>query len=217
MTPDPRAVEAALGALFPAGVAVAVERVLPDIEAALWPEERAAVQGAVPRRVAEFAAGRRAARRVLASLGHPACALPSGPDRAAVWPLGLSGSIAHDDTLALAVARRGGPLGVDIEPDADLPHDLWPIICSANELSRLHNDTARQVRRVFCAKEAVFKAQPAQSRALFGFDVLEVTLAEPGFHAQFLTSVGAFRAGQTVSGRLATVEGVMIAGVAWER
>lgn len=214
MTSAP-AVEAALRALFPAGVAVAAQRIGRADPASLWPEEQLSVAGAVPRRLAEFAAGRTAARRVLAALGHPPAALPMGLDRAATWPAGLCGSIAHDADLAVAVGRRGAPLGVDLEPDAPLEPELWPVFCSPDELRRLDGDTARRVRQIFCAKEAVFKAQPPAARVLFGFDAVEVTLAENTFNAQFRASVGAFRAGQVLTGRLALVDGVILAGVAW--
>ena len=207
--------EAVLRSLFPVGVAVAAEHVGHGDATRLWPEERQAVVGAVPRRLAEFTSGRIAARRVLATLGLPPAALPVAPDRAAIWPAGISGSIAHSEDLAVAVARHGDPVGVDVEPDAPLEAELWPIICSDAELARLTADTGRLARRVFAAKEAVFKAQPSHSRAMFGFDAVSVTLAESAFHAQFQIDVGAFRAGQILSGGFATVGGLIFAGLAW--
>lgn len=215
MTPAPAAVEAALRRIFPAGVAVAAEAIGTADASSLWSEERSAILGAVPKRLAEFAAGRLAARRVLSALGHPAAALPVAPDRAALWPAGLSGSIAHDRALAVAVARRGAPLGVDLEPDAPIEPDLWPTLCHPDELARLTGDPGRQVRQLFCAKEAVFKAQPPDARAMFGFEALSVTLVEGGFDAQFRQDAGVFRAGQVLSGGLALVEGRVLAGVAW--
>ncbi len=209
------AVEAALRALFPAEVAVAAQRITGSDPATLWPEERQAIQGAVPHRLAEFTAGRIAARRVLALLGQHPAALPMASDRAAVWPAGLTGAIAHSADLAVAVGRQGAPLGVDLEPDAPLEPDLWPVICSDRELGRLKGDTGRMVRQVFCAKEAVFKAQPPHARALFGFEALEVTLADGTFDAQFRASVGVFRLGQTLAGRLTRCDGMILAGVAW--
>jgi 4'-phosphopantetheinyl transferase EntD len=128
--------------------------------------------------------------------------------------MGLSGSIAHDARLAVAVARVGAPLGVDLEPDAPLEAGLWSSICSDRELLRLSGDTGRLVRRIFCAKEAVFKAQDPHTRGLFGFEALDVTLAAAGFHAQFCADAGSFRAGQVLSGRLAAVGGIILAGVA---
>lgn len=214
MTADPAAVEAALCALFPAGVAVAAEPIVPASTAALWPEERPAVAGAVPARLAEFTAGRTAARRTLTQLGQPPQALPMAPDRAAIWPAGISGSIAHAAGLAIAVARLGAPLGVDIEDDTAIAPDLWPILCGPNELQRLDRDTGSGVKRLFCAKEAVFKAQAPDSRAMFGHEILSVTLAGNQFDAQFLDHAGAFQAGQIVRGRIAVVHGLVLAGVA---
>lgn len=215
MTPATAAVEARLRRLFPVDVAVAAEPIGPAKAGTVWPEEQAAIAGAVPARLAEFVAGRTAARRVLSQLGQPALALPMAPDRAAIWPEGISGSIAHAAGFAVAVARQGNPLGVDIEDDAGIAPDLWPIICLPEELHRLDNDdTARQVKRIFCAKEAVFKAQAPASRVLFGHEILSVTLAEGHFHAQFLTDAGAFRAGQTVRGRIVVQDGLVLTGVA---
>lgn len=215
MIPGTGPVEAALRSLFPGDVALAAERIVPASADSLWPVEHAAVASAVPGRLAEFVAGRTAARRVLSDLGLPPLALPMAPDRAAVWPKGVSGSIAHAAGFAVAVARHGAPVGVDIEADTALPPDHWPIICGPEELHRLGtNGTGRLVKHVFCAKEAVFKAQAPDRRALFGHDTIAVTLAESGFHAQFLTHAGPFRAGQIVPGRLALVAGMVLAGVA---
>jgi 4'-phosphopantetheinyl transferase EntD len=217
MTLPPRLgrIEEALQRLFPPGVAVAACDVTDAGTYRLYPEELAAVAGAVPQRLAEFAAGRQAARQVLGALGHAPTALPMGPDRAPVWPFGVAGSIAHAAGFAVAAARAGGPLGIDVEKDAPLAPDLWPVICRPEELDRLGDtDTGRRVARVFAAKEAVFKAQPQGQRTMFGLDAVSVTLAEHGFDAQFQTSVGVFHAGDRVRGRLAMVEGLILAGVA---
>lgn len=214
MTADPARVEAALRSLFPAGIAVAAEAILPASATRLWPQEQPAIAGAVPSRLAEFVAGRTAARRALTQLGQPPQALPMAPDRAAIWPGGIAGSIAHAAGLAVAVARHGPPLGVDIEDDGPIAPDLWPILCGAEELQRLAGDTGHQVKRLFCAKEAVFKAQAPDSRAMFGHEILHVTLAGDRFDAQFLGDAGAFRAGQVVRGRIAVGDGLVLAGVA---
>lgn len=215
MTPTPGAIEASLATLFPAGVAVAAERIVPARADRLWPEERAAIAGAVPHRLDEFVAGRTAGRRALAALGHPAAALPMAADRTALWPAGISGSIAHAAGFAVAVARRGAPLGVDLEDDAAIAPDLWPILCVPEELHLLSPaERGHTVKRLFCAKEAVFKAQPPDARAMFGHETLSVTLAETAFDAQFLTQAGVFRKGQVVRGRMAVMDGLVLAGVA---
>jgi 4'-phosphopantetheinyl transferase EntD len=209
------AIETAGRSLFPVEVAVAVERIGASDEADLWPEEHAAILGAVPARLAEFSAGRSAARRVLVALGYVPAAVPMGADRAPLWPDGISGSIAHAAGIAIAVARRGLPIGIDVEEDAPLDRELWPVICGPAELAHLPSgDPGRGARHVFAAKEAVFKAQCPRRRAMFGFDAVSVTLAADGFDAQILANAGAYRAGQVIRGRLASIDGLVLAGVA---
>lgn len=208
-------VRAALATLFPADVAIAVCDLAAADPATLWPAERAAIAGAVPHRLAEFAAGRAAARAALSALGHAPAALPMGPDRAPVWPHGVAGSIAHAAGVAIAVARHGAPLGVDVEADAPLPPDLWPVITTPAERAALpEGDTGSLIARVFVGKEALFKAQAPGARAMFGFDAVSLTLAKTGFDAKFLTKAGAFRTGDILHGRLAVADGLILAGVA---
>ena len=208
-------VEAAVASLFPPGTAVAAEPVGADQTDALWPVELAGIAGAVAARRAEFAAGRIAARRCLAAMGHKPAGLPIANDRAAVWPNGVFGSITHGVGVAIAVAGDAGPLGIDIEEDAALGPDLWPIICAPDELSNLPEpERGRLVRRVFAAKEAIFKAQHPARRVMFGFDAVKLRLTEDGFAARFRLNVGGFVEGQVVQGRLALVQGMVLAGVA---
>jgi len=207
-------IEAALASLFPPGVAVAAERIVPGRDCMLWPEERAAIAGAVPARKAEFAAGRVAARRCLTTLAQPPASLPIGADRAAVWPCGVFGSISHAAGLAVAVAGMTAPLGVDLELDADLEANLWPFICAAGELWECpENDVGRYVRQIFTAKEAVFKAQMPTTRAVFGFEAVQVQLTDSGFSAKYMQDVGSFTAGTELRGSFAFVQGLIIAGV----
>ncbi|MBN8630753.1 MAG: 4'-phosphopantetheinyl transferase superfamily protein [Rhodobacterales bacterium] len=208
-------VETALRSLFPDKVAVAAERIVSPDAKALWPGEHAGIAGAVASRLAEFVAGRTAARRVLRALGQPEQALPMGPDRAAIWPDGIAGSIAHAAGIAVAVGWRGAAVGVDIEADAEIAPDLWEIVCRPEELGRLaHDGTGRLVQHIYCAKEAVFKAQEPGRRAMFGHEVLSVTLAGTRFDAHVLKEAGAFQAGQIVRGRMALLDGLVLAGVA---
>lgn len=210
-----KGIEAAISAMFPADVAVAVCTLAAADPRDLWPEERAAIAGAVPQRLAEFAAGRQAARAALAALDEAPVALPMGPDRAPLWPTGISGSIAHAAGIAVAVVRHGPPLGVDIEEDAPIPPDLWPVITSPEERENLPpGDTGQLIRQIFAAKEALFKAQAPETRAMFGFDAVTVTLATGRFEAIFRNGVGVFQGGEQVDGRLTQIEGLILAGVA---
>lgn len=208
-------IEKALAGLFPADVAVAVEPILESSTAKLWPGEAKAVAGAVPGRIAEFVAGRTAARRALQALGRPPASIPSDPDRAPVWPQGIGGSIAHNKTLAVAVVRIGAPLGVDIEEDVALESDLWPVICSPEDLATLPEvDRGRYVRHVFSAKEAAYKAQFPITSSLFGFGTLAIRLRGESFVARFRHPVGSIETGHEMHGRIGVAQGLVITGVA---
>ena len=142
-------------------------------------------------------------------------AIPAALNRAPIWPRGVSGSIAHAAGIAIAALRRGAPLGIDIEPDQSLPPDLWPVICQPDELARLPmQDRGHYVRMVFSAKEATYKAQFAQTRAIIGFDALSVRLISSGFVARFRRPVGHFAAGHDIHGRLTRSHGLILTGVA---
>lgn len=207
-------IEAALAGLFPAGVAVAALRVDAP-HPPPFPEEAAAITRAVPARRAEFTAGRAAARLALSRLGLPPVAIPAGEGRAPVWPDGVSGSISHAGGYALAAARTGAPLGLDVETDAEIEADLWALICDAEELESLpESGRGLAVRQVFSAKEAIFKAQYPLTGRLIGFDAVTLRLATGGFVGRFADAVGDFAAGAELAGRIARTDGLVLTGVA---
>ena len=208
-------VERTLATLFPADVAVAVEPIVPGREASLWPGEARQIAGSVPVRVAEFAAGRAAARRALGMLGQPPAAIATDPDRAPIWPPGIGGSIAHNKTLAVAVLRIGAPLGVDIEEDTALESELWPVICTPEDLATLPEvDRGRYVRHVFAAKEAAYKAQFPITASLFGFGTLAIRLDGDSFTARFCHPVAGLGTGHEMHGRIGLAQGLVLTGVA---
>ena len=208
-----QALETALAALFPPGTATALVRIDAP-HPAPFPEERPAIAGAVAARCAEFTAGRTAARQALAALGLAPAAIPTGPQRQPLWPPGISGSIAHAAGLAGAALRHGAPLGLDIEEDAPLAPDLWPLICEADELAALPTEgRGTYVRQVFSAKEAAFKAQFPRTGALIGFDAMQVRLSPGTFTARFRETVGDFPVGHVFQGRLICQAGIIFAGV----
>lgn len=144
----------------------------------LAPEEAAAISRALPARRAEFMAGRLAARRAMARLGHAAHPVPAGTDRAPIWPAGICGSISHEGGLAVAVvARAPAAIGVDLALDTPLEDALIPEICRPEEralVPRFHQ--GHFAARAFSAKEALFKAQYPVTGVLFGFHGMEVHL-----------------------------------------
>ena len=177
--------------------------------AALLGEETDALRTAIPARAREFAAGRIAARQALGRR----LAIPMGRDRAPVWPQGWAGSISHAAGWAVAIARDGGALiGVDLEPDEDLPEDILPEILTPAERMRLGADL-RLARRIFAIKEAVYTAQYPVTRQVFDFQTLEISLSESRFFAEFRHSVGPFARGSGISGGWASGGGLILAGV----
>lgn len=175
---------------------------------ALLGAERAAITGAVPARQREFAAGRMAARMAMGQQ----MVLPMGSDRAPLWPDGWSGSITHAGPWAVAAAMRGqGMVGLDMEPDEDLPEEILDTVLTPIERAALRD--LRQARLIFAIKEAAYKAQYPRSRQIFGFEVFEVRLSGDGFEAVFQQSIGPFQRGEGLFGRFGTAGGFVMAGL----
>ena len=188
MTP----IEAALRDMLGPSVAVALSDPRETTDD-LMPDEQAYITRAIPKRRYEFAAGRRAARHALTELGLPPTAIPQAPDRAPVWPEGIVGSITHCDTLciaALAPKSVYNSLGIDIEPSTTLSADLHKAICTAPELhylASLPSETRGvDAKRIFCAKEAFYKAQYPLTLKSLGFQdvTLQFSLEQSLFHVK---------------------------------
>lgn len=170
----------------------------------LSPLEVAAMSNAVPRRIAEFAAGRRAARQALARIGVEPAELPVGADRAPVWPKGTTGSITHDTGLALAAAvslRTAGSIGIDITEAEPLPGEVREQILRHPFEAGLDD---LEARAAFSAKESLFKALSPHVGFVFGFGVavVEVDFAAGLFEAHLLHALGPFSKGQYWQGHL---------------
>jgi len=157
-------VQAALWqSILPAGVAAYETRDFLH-DAALFDAERVLVAGAVPKRIAEFAAGRLCARRALADLGCESAPLLRGSDRRPLWPGGTLGSITHTDTYCAAVAARHDAvagIGIDAETVGRIDDPLLRKICTDDELARLMRLPAprrlQEATLIFSAKEAFYK------------------------------------------------------------
>jgi enterobactin synthetase component D len=119
---------------------------------------------AVPKRRAEFLAGRFAARTALAALGIDATPGRDAEGRP-LWPAGIVGSITHGAGRALcAVASSRDVLGVGIDVerlmDASVKDELLARICSEPEramLARLAAPEAASITFAFSAKESLYK------------------------------------------------------------
>ena len=137
----------------------------------LWPEERDLVAKAVRSRRLEFAAGRLVAHRLLKGLRIRAAVGCKG-DGCPDWPAGIVGSISHCATLAaVAIAREQdcAGLGIDVECYHAMSLGVIELISTAPERRWIASDRALQEERalrLFCAKEAVFKAISAWASRL---------------------------------------------------
>lgn len=145
--------------------------------AEVWPEERAAVQRAVPKRQHEYFATRHLARLALAELALPAVPILNHEDRSPRWPSGILGSLTHTDTwcgvaLAGSGARLRG-LGIDMERMGSVSPPVAARIFSDWELAHAPEiDLA--VR--FSAKEAFYKAIYPLVRRYVGFGEVEIAM-----------------------------------------
>jgi len=152
----------ALGRLLPGCLTYSIVEISDDhvrrIPEALIPAS------AVPKRQREFAAGRVAASTALTLAGQPDAYPSVGDARQPIWPRGFTGSITHDNEIAVAVVAPQSEVrsvGLDIEsvhlPDRAMrkqimtpaEQDLW-----ADQ--RNHDEDVTTMMN-FSYKEAIFK------------------------------------------------------------
>lgn len=134
---------------------------------------------AVPKRRAEFAAGRHVAALALARYG---CLTPveRRADGAPGWPSGFVGSISHAGGLVVAAVARTDAqrsLGIDIEQivSEDLSRELAARVLSPAELELLTAALPSAPPQVlftlgFSAKESLFKCLYPLGQEFFDFD-----------------------------------------------
>ncbi|MEU5212751.1 4'-phosphopantetheinyl transferase superfamily protein [Streptomyces sp. NPDC020742] len=151
----------------------------------MFPEERALVADAVPKRQLEFGTVRGCARQALSRLGIAPAPLLPGRDRAPQWPDGVVGAMTHcAGYRAVAVARRRDVLtvGLDAEPNEPIEDPgVVDLVTLPEERAQLRGLTALQPdisweRLVFSAKESVYKAWYPLTRRWLGFEEALLTL-----------------------------------------
>lgn len=181
--------------------------------------ERDVALSMVPTRLREFAAGRAAAREALRAINHSPVAIPRAQDRAPVWPAGIVGSITHCDTACLSVVshiEHWRSIGLDIEDDAPLHREAWPIILTESELTEVERlprwRRARRVKLLFSIKEAVYKAQYPITGEIFDFLTLETHLESNRFLASFSRDVGRYQKGMAIGGGYFETDKYVISG-----
>ena len=185
-----------------------------DPEEGLLEAEYPAIASAVPKRRREYAAGRRAARAAMTELGLPPAPISTGTQREPLWPHGLVGSIAHCNTLCIAaVSLTHRSIGLDVEPAVPLPSDLERIVCTPTERHWLKtlptNDRGLNARKIFSAKEAVYKAQYLVTRQMIGFEDVNIQFKGGDFTADLPSTLTI----QSMSGQLRLVEDYLLGSV----
>lgn len=124
------------------------------------------VRNASTKRKAEYFAGRLAVKRCFEACGLPATQISSGQHREPIWPEGITGSITHTDSHAIALVARTTDyhsLGVDIENwlDAATAREVSPLVLTPEEsahCAQLSLSTEEYTTLAFSAKESLFKA-----------------------------------------------------------
>lgn len=214
-----------------------IEDILPDavvavearedlLDAALFPEEEAALGRAVEKRRREFTTARACARRAFERLGLESLPVPVGQRGEPRWPPGVVGSITHcAGYCACAVGRSADlvTIGIDAEPHAPLPDGVLEAVARPEERGRLSGlgravPTVHWDRLLFSAKEAVYKAWFPLTRRWLGFEeaVVQVDPARGTFNARLLVPgplVGDERL-TGFSGRWKTLDGLVLTAIA---
>ena len=185
----------------------------------LLPEETLSIARAGAKRRREFVAGRVLARGGMRRLGLEPEAIPMGPDRAPRWPDGVVGSITHTDrwcAVALGRADEILAIGIDVEVETPLAAELWPLVCTPDELARLRSlppaDGGSLAKLLFSAKETAYKSQYPLTKQFLDFAamVVEVDVGAGRWHATFVS--GQRPAGcpwASLEGRWARLDGLI--------
>lgn len=190
-TAEERALDDALRAMRRSGIHVACRTIRDGDQALLLPEEAASVTSKVDRMRDASGAARHVARGLLRQAGLADAPLLKAASGAPVWPVGVVGSMAHDDAFAIAAMASTASfksLGIDIEPSEPLAQDVAAIVkMPADVVDGVEERLAS--RLLFVAKEAVYKAVFPRDQVILGFEDVAI---------DFTRSEGRTRAGRRV-------------------
>ncbi|TPK71126.1 4'-phosphopantetheinyl transferase superfamily protein [Mesorhizobium sp. B2-4-15] len=168
----------AIAAIAPGGVRTGCRLIREADETHLTPEETRSIPARQPAMRRASGAARWIAHGLLADIGMSDVAILRAPSGAPVWPHGITGSLAHDDEMAVAAVAPVGriaSLGIDVEPALPLPDDIFAIVSTSAD--RIGTADRRLAGRIlFCAKEAVYKAAYPLDRQVLGYEDIAVDL-----------------------------------------
>ncbi len=164
--------------LFPDGVLTLVEH-RDSWPSELTPAEQVQLGDVCGKRLAEFAAGRDQARRLIATITGTAEPLLVGDYRQPLWPKGVIGSISHsDDYCAVAVASTDliTDLGIDVETREALNPEVEDIVLTEAEMAATESLEAWVRKLIFSIKESNYKCCYHMVKAFIDFKQCEVVL-----------------------------------------
>lgn len=176
--PEEIALAKAMAAIAPRSVRVGCRVIRDGDEAHLLPGEAHSIPARQPGMRRASGAARWIAHGLLAELGVGDVAILRAPTGAPVWPDGITGSLAHDDDMAVAgVAPIGdiASLGIDVEPAQPLPDDILALVTTLADRTDAA-DRHLAGRLLFAAKEAVYKAVYPLDREVLGYEDITVDL-----------------------------------------
>ena len=127
---DP-ALERDIESLAVPGLLIGHRLILPGDENALLDKEAVSIASPVIAVRRASGAARIVARELLAQLGYDNVALPKAPSGEPIWPAGISGSLAHDDRVAVAAVGLQHDIhsvGIDVEAAMPLPPGVGLVI-----------------------------------------------------------------------------------------
>ncbi len=140
------------------------------------------LKNAVPKRKAEFLAGRYCANKVLNAQGIHNFVIHSGEHRGPIWPENIFGTISHSVDYAVAAACRPqdyAGIGIDIEELISLEtlEKIHSQIIYQEETSLIAQSTIKKsllFTLIFSIKESFFKAAYPLVKNYFHFDAITV-------------------------------------------
>jgi len=169
----------AMTAIAPPGVGVGCRSIRDGDEAYLLPEEAGSIPARRPAMRRASGAARWIAHGLLSSIGIKDFPVLRSPSGAPVWPDGISGSLAHDDEMAVAAVARiagVGSLGIDVEPAIALPDEIAALVATdADVIGEVDRQLAGRV--LFAAKEAVYKAVYPLDHEILDYEDIAIDLS----------------------------------------
>lgn len=167
----------AMLAIAPQGVGVGCRLIREGDEAHLISEEAGSIAARRPAMRRASGAVRWIAHGLLSNIGIDDFPILRTPSGAPAWPDGITGSLAHDDDMAVAAVAPITSicsLGIDVEPAITLPDDIAALVVTGADAIDSVDRLAGRI--LFAAKEAVYKAVYPLDRQILDYGDIAVDL-----------------------------------------